>query len=55
MKSKKSTGRGGQTNREQNKQMIKQTHKKFQVQEKKNFSLSNSGVTPSTSSSGVGI
>jgi hypothetical protein len=40
-----------QTNKKQN----KQTHKKLQVQEQWNFSLSSSGVTPSASSARVGI
>jgi hypothetical protein len=44
-----------ETNKHETKQTNKQMHKKLQVQEKKNFSLSSSGVTPSASSPGAGI
>jgi hypothetical protein len=51
---KKSAGiDGGQTNSEQD--LERKRKKKFRVQEQWNFTLSSSGVTPSSSSPGVGI
>jgi hypothetical protein len=44
-----------QRSKQESKQTNKQTHKKLQVQEQYNFSLSRSGVTPSASSTDVGM